>query len=155
MRYRETEGADRKHLPIAVTIPMSYSTLSAQPEPGETSNISCIERLQMPKYPRLADVARISGSVTAGILLSTDGNTRKTTLDWGAASRSAKALISPAVDEALQRSAFKKDCGGKSIRPIFHFVLGTEAVPNNLPQSVSYGYPNEFWISVPPRPLTQ
>jgi hypothetical protein len=34
------------------------------------SNMSCVERLEMPVYPKLAEAARIRGSVTATVVVS-------------------------------------------------------------------------------------
>jgi hypothetical protein len=60
-------------------------------------------------------------------------------------------LLAPAVEKAIRASTFLKTCGGKSVRLVFNFVLGKNLDPDKLPQHVSFGYPNQFWISVPPR----
>ena len=105
--------------------------------------MSCVERLQMPVYPKLAEQARINGSVTATVVLASDGSLQTKT--------AGHKLLAPAVETAISTSAFFKTCGGKSIRLVFNFVLGENFDPDKLPQRVSYGYPNQFWISVPPR----
>jgi len=38
------------------------------------SNMSCVGRLQMPVYPPLANQARISGQVTATVVVASDGS---------------------------------------------------------------------------------
>jgi hypothetical protein len=111
------------------------------------SNMSCVERLQMPLYPPLAAAARISGSVTATVLVASDGSIQ-TTFSSG-----THPLLSPAVDYALRASSFRKSCGVKSITLVFNFVL-SEYYPDGRLQGVSFGYPNQFWISVlPPTPI--
>ena len=112
------------------------------------SNMACVERLEMPVYPPLAAAARISGSVTATGVLASDGSVR-TTFSPG-----AHRLLPPAVQKALGGSSFRKDCIGKSVTLVFNFAFGKELDPDRLPQRVSFGYPNQFWISVPPRVIT-
>jgi hypothetical protein len=117
----------------------------AQSDQEAGSNMSCVERLQMPVYPPLANSAGISGSVTATVVIAPAGSIQ-TTFSSG-----AHPLLSPSVAYALRASSFHKSCGGKSVRLVFNFVLGENFDPDKLPQRVSFGYPNQFWISVPPR----
>jgi hypothetical protein len=100
------------------------------------SNMSCVERLEMPVYPPLAHQARISGSVTATVVVASDGSIQT--------KAEGHKLLAPAVERALRASAFRSDCSGKSVRLIFNF--GFDSDPG---KRVSYGYPNRFWISVP------
>jgi hypothetical protein len=116
---------------------------TAQSTADNETNARCIERLRMPAYPKLADAARISGTLT------TEGSIEKSVLDMGTASATAKRLFQPAVVQALQASAFRNNCGGKKVILVFSFVLGEDFDPNGLPQSVSFGFPNRFWITVP------
>jgi hypothetical protein len=107
------------------------------------SNMSCVERLQMPLYPPLASQARISSSVSATAIVASDG-TAQTKI-------TGHPILAEAAEKALRASAFLKSCGGKSVKLVFNFVLGENFDPDKLPQRVSFGYPNQFWISVPPR----
>jgi hypothetical protein len=134
---------------LALMSTVSSWTASAQSNLDTESNTLCIERLRMPVYPRLADASRISGSLTSTVILGSTGSVQSIVLDTGGTSTTAKRLFSPAVEKALQLSAFSKTCSGKSVRLVFHFVLGEELDPNHLPQAISFGYPNQFWISVP------
>jgi hypothetical protein len=126
---------------------LAHSELSVEP------NAQCVEHLRMPTYPKLADQARISGSVTVIVSLAPDGSIQDTTLEMPEASPVAKRLFPPAIDQALRASVFRKNCGRKPVRLVFNFVVGEELDTNNLPQTVSFGYPNRFWISVPPKHL--
>jgi hypothetical protein len=118
----------------------------AQSNQEADSNMSCVERLQMPRYPPLADQARISGTVTATVLVASDGSPQT--------KAAGHPLLAPAVEKAIRASVFLKACGGKSVTLVFSFVLGENFDPDKLPQRVSFGYPNRFWISVPPRVVT-
>jgi len=84
-------------------------------------------------------------------MLASDGSIQNTVMEWGGASATAKRLFTPAVEHALIASAFRKSCVGKPVRLVFNFVLGEALDPNNLPQTISFGYPNQFWISSPAR----
>ena len=108
--------------------------------------MSCVERLQMPVYPPLADAARISGTVTATVVVASDGSVQTKV--------AGHRLLAAAVEKATRTSAFRKTCSGKSISLIFNFTLAEGLDPDRLPQRVSFGYPNQFWISVPPRVIT-
>jgi len=52
----------------------------AQSNQDTEPNTSCIERLQVPVYPPLAAAARVSGSVTATINLTTNGTIESTNM---------------------------------------------------------------------------
>jgi hypothetical protein len=117
----------------------------AQTNQEAESNMSCVERLQMPVYPPLAAQARIGGSITATVVVASDGSTQ-TKFSSG-----AHRLLTPAVERALRASAFHKSCAGKPVKLVFNFELGEELDPDHLRQRVSFGYPNLFWISTPPR----
>ena len=133
---------------------ISSGAAFAQSGSETESNMYCVERMQMPVYPPLADAARISGTLKATVTLASDGSIHQPIItDMETASVTAKRLFHPAVQEALRKSRFSKNCGGKSVTLVFTFVLAEEPDPNHLRQTVSYGYPNRFWISVPPRPF--
>ncbi len=84
----------------------SWPALAQSNQESET-NMSCVERLQMPVYPPLADQARIAGSVTATVVVASDGSIQTEVV--------GHALLSPAVEKAIRASAFRKTCGGKSV----------------------------------------
>ena len=102
------------------------------------SNMSCVERLQMPVYPPLAAVARVEGLATITVVVASDGSVQTEVV--------GHPLLREAVERAVRASVFRKTCDGKSVRMIFHFVLDEDSPP--VGQRVSFGYPNQFWISV-------
>jgi hypothetical protein len=118
----------------------------AQSNQESDPNMSCVERLEMPVYPPLAAAVRLSGSVTATVVVASDGSVQTNVV--------GHRLLVAAVEKATRSSVFRKTCGGKSIGLIFNFVLAEDLDPDRLPQRVSFGYPNQFWISVPPRVIT-
>jgi hypothetical protein len=81
--------------------------------------------------------------VNASVVVPSEGS-----LDIKVAGHS---VLAPAVEKALRASTFRKICSGKSVTLVFNFVLGDQFDPDRLSQRVSFGYPNQFWISVPPR----
>jgi hypothetical protein len=114
----------------------------AQTNQDADSNMACVDRLEMPVYPPLANAARITGSVTATVVVASDGSLQTQAV--------GHKLLAPAVEKAIRASTFLVTCGGKSVRLVFNFVLAENLAPDKLSQRVSFGYPNQFWISVPP-----
>lgn len=107
------------------------------------SNMSCVERLQMPLYPPLASQARISSSVSATAIVASDGSAQTKI--------TGHPVLAEAAEKALRASTFRPACVGKSVRLVFNFVLDEDHDPGRLPQRVAFGYPNQFWISVAPQ----
>jgi hypothetical protein len=123
----------------------------AQSNQDTEPNTSCIERLQVPVYPPLAAAARVSGSVTATINLTTNGTIESTNMEVGSSIPNVKLLLTPAVERSIRGSTFRKTCDGKSVRLVFHFGFDSDPY-----KRVSFGYPNQFWISViPPTPISE
>jgi len=113
----------------------------AQSHQEADSSMSCVERLEMPIYPALARAARVVGVVTATVAVSPGGPIQVTTSAGG------HLLLTAAVETAIRASTFQASCTGKSVRLIFNFGLDS-----NPAKRVSYGYPNQFWISALPPP---
>jgi hypothetical protein len=109
------------------------------------TNISCIERLEIPTYPKLADMARISGVVISNVLLGF--NSTVVSIESKSASGKAHPILLPSVEKAVRASRFK-ECAGKQVTLIFNFVLER----NDTLQETKYAfsYPNQFWIAAPP-----
>ena len=128
-----------------------FSALAfAQAISDDPANASCIERLQVPVYPPLAKMARITETATVSVMLGPDAAIQSISSE--SVTQSRKAIFVPAVEKAIRASSFAPGCGGKTVKLVFHFVLG-ESAPSDHGQDVSFGYPNRFWISVPPQVL--
>jgi hypothetical protein len=125
-----------------------YGTLAAQSPSSqkEGPNTNCIARLQLPAYPPLADAARVTANLGVEVVVGPAGHAKD--LSITVASAREKGLFGPALEKAIQASKFDEACKGMKVNLIFHFIL--EDAPAAVP-STSFGYPNQFWISVPPR----
>ena len=104
------------------------------------TNMSCVERLQMPLYPRLAQHAGISGQVTVRVSISTDSAVNMES--------DGPHMLVPYVERALRASTFRKTCGGKVVQLVFNFDFDEDPY-----KAVSFRYPNEFFITVPHAPV--
>ena len=116
----------------------------AQTEQAAEANMACIEGLQMPSYPPLARVANVSGSVTASVVLATDGSVQSKI--------AGHQLFKETVEKAIQSSTFSKTCASKTVTVIFDFTIDKDLAPTDA-QRISFGYPNRFWIVTPNPPL--
>jgi len=119
-------------------------TNQSAPEQGD-SNMSCVERLEIPGYPALAAQARIQGTITVSVALASDGRVGKVETEAASKYSQARSLFGTPVWKAIREAKFRADCGGKTVRLIFHFDLeGIAGLQTRA--SVLFGYPNTFWI---------
>ena len=114
------------------------------------TNIGCVERLQTPAYPAMAREARVEATITASVLLSPKPTVQQqVTTEFKSKTQRAAAILMPTVEKAIQEASFRSDCTGKTVVLIFDFkVVGPPSA--NPRQSVSFGYPNKFWIVTEP-----
>jgi hypothetical protein len=112
------------------------------------TNIACVERLEIPTYPALAEQARITGTVIATVVLGFGSSVASIS----SASDHGKAhpLLIGGVEKSLRASKFANACAGKQVELIFNFVLEGTPVGSHPPQTISFAYPNQFWIATPP-----
>lgn len=109
----------------------------------ENQPVSCLQRLRIPIYPPLAASARVGGSVSAKFLIPVHNASQQSKMDVQFTSVSPHAeLFEAAIQEALRKSSFSGACSGKTLDLTFHFELSDDAK-----NSVSFGYPLQFWIS--------
>ena len=120
----------------------------------DSSNIGCVKRLEMPGYLRLALVVRIQGTITTSVLLSPTASPEEITTErqgtTEAVTNGLKLLV-PSIEQAVKKSSFRSECGGKTVRLVFRFEI-KGAFRDNPTASFAFGFPNEFWISIPPLP---
>ncbi len=109
------------------------------------SNIGCVERLEIPRYPPLATQARIEGTITASVLISPEGVPKPLGTEAASKFAQAKNLLSQPVWKVISDGKFRSDCAGNIVKLVFHFTL--KGISNNPRQTVSFGYPNVFWIA--------
>jgi hypothetical protein len=108
------------------------------------TNISCIDRLQMPTFPALARKARVQGTINAVVVLSPQGSVQTM-------NTKGHPLLVPSVEDIIRTAKFRSDCGGKTVTLVFDFRLAGSGSQQPM-QSVSFGAPNRFWIAVQPLP---
>ncbi len=127
---------------LVVTLCYAFTCAAAARESAETSNMACVERLDLPTYPRLADAARIAASVTSIIRLGRDGKLQGVRSDVRAVGETVKAAFSKSIEDALRTSRFAAVCAGRTVTVEFQFSLGEQVGT----ERVSFTYPNRFTI---------
>jgi len=111
-----------------------------------SANLACIERLEIPKYPALAESARVAATVTTSLRLESNGGVGTITSDVSnKTSKAVESAFVKTVDESLHSSKFLAACGGRMMTFVFQFSLGDQIGT----QRFSFGYPNRFTILAP------
>jgi hypothetical protein len=114
--------------------------------PPADADLMCVGRLELPSYPLLAQQARIEGTVSADIVLSTAGSIRDVNVHDGAnPSATTRGVLLKAVSDAVRAAEFERSCAGRTVRIVFIFELaGTSS--GRPRQTLAFGTPNKFWI---------
>jgi hypothetical protein len=132
-------------LVIAVLSDAGFGQGNNGPQPLDVTNVACVERMEVPRYPALAAQARIEGTIKAAVLLTTAGAVEKVDTETTSKYSQAKSLFGAPVWKAIREAKFHSDCAGKTVTFVFHFSLqGTSPVQTK--SAVFFGYPNTFWI---------
>ena len=122
----------------ALVTVLTCSVALAQGPRDPDLHMSCIERLEVPAYPRLATQARIEGGpFRVSIQLSDGGSVESVTIDGNS---KFKKLFDDVIQASLEKSAFHSNCRLYTITLLFSFTLGDRA-------TVAFKYPNQFSIS--------
>jgi len=130
----------------------THAIMNNESQAQDSTNIYCVERMEIPRYPLLPSQARIEGSITASVALSSDGVVHDIKITAQSKSRQAKNLFGPTVGKVIRAAQFRSGCSEKAIKLVFHFDL--KGMSDSPKASMSYGYPNVFWI-VSEAPLVQ
>jgi hypothetical protein len=127
------------------------SGLSQNPFEPDT-HIGCVERFQTPVYSAVARQVKAEGTITASVVLSPQGSVQEISTDFKSKTQRAIGLLIPLVEKSIVEAAFRSTCAGETVVLIFDFkIIGQ---PSESPkQSVSFGYPNKFWIVTEPGKL--
>jgi hypothetical protein len=147
----DSKQENRMRYWVAALLVMLWSRVGMAQNPFEPeTNIGCVERLQMPTYPPLARQAQVEATITASVLLSPKPTVQQqVTTQFKSKTQRSAAILMPTVEKAIQEAAFRSDCTGKTVVLIFDFKV-TGPPSGNPKQSVSFGYPNKFWIVTEP-----
>jgi len=122
-------------------------TLRAQPATESGANISCIERLIVPNYPALANMARIAADVKVSVMIGHEPATHRITTQVEKTHGDIKRLFSERVEKAIRSSTFNHQCLGRTIELVFSFELGNDMPVEGSKQTISFSYPNRFTIT--------
>ena len=110
----------------------------------DTSNVSCIERLQLPSYPPLARMARIVGVVVVVVDLGEDAKVRQVVVD--PRTPGGHPILFAPVEYALRRAQFNPGCIDTRVTLVFEFKLEGDPYDRNQ-QDLAFGFPNRFYIT--------
>lgn len=121
---------------------------AAQSGPAEgTSNIACLERLEMPDYPALPRQARIQITQTVTVLLSDQATIQSVEQSLQGKAFNLEKFFKEGAEKALKNSRFSKTCGGKTITLVFHYEIRDDPNRSSL---FAFEPPNHFWIRAGP-----
>ena len=83
--------------------------------------MDCVERMEITRYPPLASQARIEGSITASVALSSDGAVHDIKITAESKYKQAKNLFGPPVEKVIRAAQFHSGCSEKTIK--LRFIL--------------------------------
>jgi hypothetical protein len=134
---------------LALLICGAFNLLAQSASGQAETNFTCVVRLQVPRYPRLALFAQIDGTITATVRLSKGATVGEIATNVESKLGTKGSLLTPSVEDAVQKATFRSDCGGKTVRLIFIFEITGQ--PSAEPKEiVTFGFPNKFWITSEP-----
>jgi hypothetical protein len=112
-------------------------------------HIGCVERLRVPGYSAAARQAGAEGTITSKVVLAADASAELITSEFQSKTQTAIGWLMQLVDQSIREATFRPGCGGETLTLVFNFRI--EGRPSDNPQqSVSFGYPNHFWIVTEP-----
>jgi hypothetical protein len=125
--------------------PIIQRNAFAQKQSAATSNIDCVERLEIPEYPQLPRMARIQGTQTVLVVLSDRASVLRIESKSRTEAGRTNTYFKAAAENAIKHSAFLGSCAGKSVALMFHYEISKRS--SNSP--FAFEYPNHFWIRTP------
>lgn len=130
---------------LLVTVP---HRASGQHGPAEsTSNIVCLEYLEVPNYPPLARQGRFQAIQTVKVLLSGEATVQSIEYSVQGKTVNAGRIFREGVEKALKNSRFSRTCAGETITLVFHYEVLADESNSSL---FAFGPPNHFWIRAGP-----
>jgi hypothetical protein len=128
---------------LSVSLVAACTTTAA---PADQAAMSCVERLELPRYPDLPRRARLRGDVEATVTLNGDGSVRGVTFAPHRPPNGSLSYFHGDIEQALRRSKFSSRCPVPTIVVAFEFRLVGNGVEDNY-RSVAFRYPNRFEIA--------
>jgi hypothetical protein len=133
----------------------SHATLtgmsSSGPQAAIESPLACVERMDVPMFPSIADAARLVTTLSAAVKVGPDGRVADVAFQVLAGNAGNGEIFKTPVEKNLRDSKYSVTCAGKTVTLVFDFIYATrsERVPGL--QMVTFVAPNRFEISVAPR----
>ena len=136
---------------LAVCLVFSFGGCATRTS-NDSTDMACVERLELPSYPSIADSARVEAGVTAAVQLSEDAKVEKVSMGVASGMEYAAKLFYPAVEKAMKASTFLPSCGGRTVQLAFEFPFPTRSETGETVQTVRFKNPNRFEIALTPAP---
>ncbi len=130
-------------LGCVLSVASPWPSLFAQDGHANSTGLDCVERLEVPQYPVVAQGARFRPDVEASISLKADGSIETTRLASSAPALVVK-LFEREIDRAIRSSRFSANCRARVVTVVFQFRL-TANVGDDY-RGVFFGFPNRFEI---------
>jgi hypothetical protein len=118
----------------------------------DDTQMACVQQLEVPSFPAIADSARVEAGLNASILLATDGSVEKVSMQVTSGMDYAGKLFFPSVEKAMKASKFLPSCAGRSVQLAFDFPFPTRSENGETVQTVRFRHPNRFEIALTPAP---
>ena len=123
-------------------------------EAHEITNSYCLENVRFPSYPPLARQARLQGTLVVTVSLGRDATVETVSAEAHLNNDRAKSVLLTPIEIVLKKSSqFRRDCGGKQVVLVYEFRLTGDPYDGQQ-QEIAFGYPNRFWITSRPWPLS-
>lgn len=124
-------------------------TAKAQNPFEPETHAACVARIQAPAYSTAARQARAEGTITVSVFLSAEASVDLITAQFKSKAQRAIGILMESVEAAVREASYRGTCGGETVVLIFDFTIAGRP-SDNPKQSVSFGYPNKFWIVTEP-----
>ena len=124
----------------------------ASQTPNEDRDLACVQQLELPSYPAIADSARVEAGVSAAVLLANDGSVEKVSVQTTSGLDYAGKLFFPSVEKAMKASKFMASCAGSTVHIAFDFPFPTRSETGETVQTVRFMHPNRFEVALTPAP---
>ena len=119
-RYHRRRMKIAVHAVVATVIAAAFLAAIASAQATDSvpsqadSNMACVERLEIPRYPALATQARIEATVTASVLISPEGLPKESGTEVNGNSHGRAAYLHRPFGRRLTRVSFALTVPGRS-----------------------------------------
>jgi hypothetical protein len=126
---------------------------SSGPQAAIESPLACVERLDMPVFPWVADTARLIATLSAAVKVGPDGRAAEVAFQVLAGNAGNGEIFKTPVERNLRDSKYSIACAGKTVTLVFDFIYATRSERAPGLQMVTFVAPNRFDISAAPRKI--